>query len=413
MAAVLAISEVLRPERRWAAGHGRGSVLVAERGDGGPSVAYGCLGWSIFFAALNEALPGRGFADLAEQWYDLSFATPTVGHSLLTGCAGAGWTTRYLDGRVFELEAAEDADEELEAAFAALIAEADAATDWAYEKGLLSCGVYFVARLPAPAARRSLAELVDYFDRTAERDAAGVSWRIHPEAFRYVEDAARFPNGVCSLTAAHGMTGVLPVLAHAAAAGIAADKARELLAGAVSWIASHELPADHPVAFPEVVADGTPVLVDGRLSWCRGDLGVAAVLMGVARTLDDGDLAAYAGRLAQRVLRRRGPAANIEGLELCHGTAGAAHLANRLFQATGDEELGAAARHWVGETLAMRRRELVDTAGFWAWQRRFLPDGPFVHQPDRSLIVGAAGIGLALLAAVSDVEPSWDRILLL
>jgi hypothetical protein len=28
------------------------------------------------------------------------------------------------------------------------------------------------------------------------------------------------------------------------------------------------------------------------------------------------------------------------------------------------------------------------------------------------MLIGAAGVGLALLAAVSDVEPAWDRLLL-
>jgi hypothetical protein len=31
---------------------------------------------------------------------------------------------------------------------------------------------------------------------------------------------------------------------------------------------------------------------------------------------------------------------------------------------------------------------------------------------DPGFLVGSAGIGLALLAAVSDVEPAWDRVLL-
>jgi hypothetical protein len=33
--------------------------------------------------------------------------------------------------------------------------------------------------------------------------------------------------------------------------------------------------------------------------------------------------------------------------------------------------------------------------------------------PDPGFLTGAAGVGLALLAAISDVEPEWDRVLLL
>ena len=56
---------------------------------------------------------------------------------------------------------------------------------------------------------------------------------------------------------------------------------------------------------------------------------------------------------------------------------------------------------WFRRTLAFRRPGR-GIAGFTAH------DGA-----DRSLLTGAAGIGLALLAASTAVEPAWDRILLL
>jgi lantibiotic biosynthesis protein len=415
LAAARAIAEVLRPERRWVAepeAQNDGPV-PGWHGAGGSTLAYGCLGWSLFYAYFNEVQPASGFGDLAEEWYDLALAEPTVGHSILTGCAGTGWTTRYLDGRVFELAGGDDSYDEMDQSFLTMIGEADERTDWAYEKGLLSCGAYFAARLPAAAACQGISALVDYFDRIAHRDAAGVAWLLHPDSFRYVNDVARFPDGVYSLTTAHGMPGVLSLLASAVAAEINAHKARALLQDAVRWIAAQELPPDRPVALPEVVVGTAAVEVHGRLSWCRGDLGVATVLCGVANRLEEEQLAEFPSRLARRVLRRRGAPANIEGPELCHGAAGAAHLANRIFQATRDEAAGQAARYWIRQTLNMRRSEFSDTAGFWAWLQRSLPDGPFARQPHRSFIVGAAGVGLALLAAVADVEPAWDRILLL
>ena len=42
----------------------------------------------------------------------------------------------------------------------------------------------------------------------------------------------------------------------------------------------------------------------------------------------------------------------------------------------------------------------VDSAGHPAWR------------PDPGFLEGVAGVGLALLGAVSDVEPAWDRVLL-
>jgi hypothetical protein len=94
---------------------------------------------------------------------------------------------------------------------------------------------------------------------------------------------------------------------------------------------------------------------------------------------------------------------------LCHGAFGVAHLFNRIFQATGEERFAQAARLWIGEGLALRRRGL-GVAGFSVWDVT-TPGGP-TWTAESGFLTGAAGIGLALLAAASEVEPAWDRLLL-
>jgi hypothetical protein len=49
-------------------------------------------------------------------------------------------------------------------------------------------------------------------------------------------------------------------------------------------------------------------------------------------------------------------------------------------------------------------------AGFAAWQA--LRDGAPAWADERGFLMGAGGIALALLAAVTSVEPNWDRVLL-
>ncbi len=90
---------------------------------------------------------------------------------------------------------------------------------------------------------------------------------------------------------------------------------------------------------------------------------------------------------------------------LCHGTVGLAHIFNRLFQATGQSFFHDAAVAYYRRTL-----ELLDAPGAMEGALRPGPnqiiDGP-------GLLRGGAGIGLALLAAITPVEPAWDRALLL
>jgi lantibiotic modifying enzyme len=80
---------------------------------------------------------------------------------------------------------------------------------------------------------------------------------------------------------------------------------------------------------------------------------------------------------------------------LRQGAAGIAHLCNRLFQATGEEPFADAARAGFGRVLETRRRD----------------EGIGGFQVNPGFLNGAAGIGLALLAAISAVEPAWDRLL--
>jgi Lanthionine synthetase C-like protein len=94
---------------------------------------------------------------------------------------------------------------------------------------------------------------------------------------------------------------------------------------------------------------------------------------------------------------------------LRHGVAGRAHLLNRLFQATGKEPFADTARAGFCRLLEMRR----PGEGIGGFRTRVSgADGRPVWTDDPGLLDGSAGIGLALLAAVSAVEPAWDRLLL-
>jgi hypothetical protein len=74
-------------------------------------------------------------------------------------------------------------------------------------------------------------------------------------------------------------------------------------------------------------------------------------------------------------------------------------------QAAADSQLADAARFWFAHALEMRTPGR-GIAGFTAREA-----DTWVADP--GILTGAAGIGLALLAAITPIEPEWDRILLL
>jgi lantibiotic modifying enzyme len=102
-------------------------------------------------------------------------------------------------------------------------------------------------------------------------------------------------------------------------------------------------------------------------------------------------------------------AGEVEDAGLCRGAAGIAHRLDRRARETGEERIAEEARCWFARLLAMRR----PGEGIGGFQAR-VPDGRggAAWADDPGFLNGAAGIGLALLAAISPVEPAWDQVLL-
>jgi hypothetical protein len=122
------------------------------------------------------------------------------------------------------------------------------------------------------------------------------------------------------------------------------------------------------------------------------------------------DWADSALALARQAAGRARLSAGVSDAGFCHGAAGAGHMFNRLYQATGESPLGDAARFWFDQTLALRQ----PGRGIAGFATRVPDDAGSVRwAPMPGLIDGASGIALALLAAASPQEPYWDGILLL
>ena len=93
----------------------------------------------------------------------------------------------------------------------------------------------------------------------------------------------------------------------------------------------------------------------------------------------------------------------------CHGSAGLAHIFNRFYQVTHDELFAGASRYWIDQSVQYRKPG-SGVAGYTVWTAD--KDGEIVSLGRHGLIEGIAGVGLTYLAALSTVEPSWDRIFL-
>ncbi len=363
---------------------------------------------ALFYTYLERAgvYPG---AAIAERCIDQAFdavAAQRLWPALYGGFTGVGWVIAHvldLGGNGMD----DDPAEAIDAALLNLVCQTPWRREYDLISGLVGFGVYAQERLPRLAAVRCLEQIVARLAETAERRADGATWWTDP---RWLPPAnrAESPRGYYNLGLAHGVPGVIGLLGGACAAGVAGEVARPLLDQAVAWLLSQRLPAGEESWFGYWIAPDTAPY-GSRLAWCYGDLGLATALLYAARCVDQPEWERVAVSIASAAAARPPERAGVVDAGLCHGSAGIAHLFNRLYQATGHADLAEAARLWYMRTLAFQETR-PGVAGFAAWAPSRAGEPGWVADP--SFLCGAAGIGLALLGAITPVAPNWDRMLM-
>lgn len=391
-----------------------------------PSLAAGDAGIGLFFAylalATQEETEANRWADEAVRFVDRAadaLSSSVTPPELYSGFTGVAWTLEHLDGLLFEND--DDGQEPIDEVLMDYLDSPAAALEYDIIQGLTGFGIYALERGNRPTAVTCLEKVVRRLAEAATRDDEGVRWFSAPERLPKHQQEA-YTEGNFNAGVAHGLPGVLPVLAGAVAAGVAETEARELLEGAVTWLLSHRLnPAEHggshlPYAWHP---DGTPGDAS-RVAWCYGDPGVAAALHCAAQPMGREDWAEEAVQMALDSARRPRDEVGIQDAGLCHGATGLGHLYHHFYRLHGDERFADAARYWYRWALDFQERVLGDgeiaktehVAGFPSWGLDYSNlDAGLGWRRDAGFLTGTAGVGLALVAAVSDVEPAWDRIL--
>lgn len=389
-----------------------------------PSLAGGDAGIGLFFAYLalttEEEAEADRWADEALRFVDRAadaLSASVTPPELYSGFTGVAWTLEHLDGRLFENEG--DGQAPIDEVLIEYLDSPAAVLEYDVIQGLTGFGVYALERGDRPSAVRCLEKVVHRLGEVATRDEEGVRWFSAPERLPE-HQREQYTEGNFNAGVAHGLPGVLPVLAGAAAAGVAEEEAKELLEGAVAWLLSHRLdPEEHegchlPYAW---TPDGSPGGGPSRAAWCYGDPGAAASLYCAALRMGRPDWAEEAERMALDAAQRPQDQVGIQDAGLCHGSAGLGHIYHHFYRLGGDERFADAARTWYRWTLDFQRRMLAEegvehVAGFPAWAMDYNdPEAGLAWRPDAGFLTGTAGVGLALVAALSAVEPAWDRVL--
>lgn len=378
-----------------------------------PSLASGLGGAALFLGYLSRR-PGwqeqrdRAFALLARA---VDTAGSAHGHSLYGGLPGLAWCVEHLRKHVFPPQD-EDPNEEADAMILELLEGPAWTGDFDLIGGLVGLGVYGLERLPE-AGLSILLRVLDHLEAQAVSWGPGLAWPTPPQRLPEWQRQLN-PDGYLNFGVAHGLPGILTLVAALRAHGIQPLRCDRLLEGGMATLQAHLQPPASGSYLPgwRGLHQEHPEPRPAGIAWCRGDLGASRALWQVAALTGRSDWAALGATLARHAAAWPRERSGVQDAGLCHGSAGNAHLFNRWYQATGETQYREAAQGWLTRTLAYWNPE-QGFAGITAFK-----PGPgertqgSPHQPSAGLLEGAAGVGLAVLCALGGPDPAWDQFML-
>lgn len=381
----------------------------------GASLGHGSAGIALFYAYLSQIFEANPiFADEAHRFIshacDALEIVPMSG-GLYRGISGIAWTVQHLQGFLYDDESYDPETDPNIDIDRILLDHRSKPEKFDLWEGCAGLGVYALERYPHSNSKLLLELLIKQLEQLAVHNDNGITWFTPPETGRSPAGQVS-PGGSYVLGVAHGLSGVISFLSRVHRLNILPDTTKKLLYGAVSWLLARQQEKDSPLIFPQFIIppDNIP-LTTGTFGWCHGDVGLAAALVTAAGCTGESSWKAKAIEAAHAsidYLNELSKTTHLRHPCLCHGTAGLGHLFNRIYQATGVEAFKKEAGKWFRHTVKLRTPG-TGIAGFTHYGRN--EDGEMAEIYDPAFIQGAAGIGLALLAAVTDLEPGWDRVM--
>ncbi|MGC8724556.1 MAG: lanthionine synthetase C family protein [Acidobacteriota bacterium] len=378
------------------------------------SLAQGHAGIALFYGELARFSREGEWLDAAAEQMNRAIdqaSGATMGNTLYEGFPGFLFSAVLLDKIVPEsCQCFEDiGGEQAEALSLASLEDTRQGQSFELLFGLAGLGVYFLTRPGSDLYSRALRAILSRMGILARREQQLISWFIPPEILSgKMRDL--YPSGYCNLGMAHGDPGAIAFLAKLYKAGFEREEVSSLLRRSVAWLLEQRLSNDEGSFFPEVVAENVEPHAS-RLRWCYGDLPIAVSLWMAGVCLDVPEWRRVALDTFVKASERPLKEAGTTGPGLCHGLASVAHIFNRAYQATGEGRLKEASRRWFRALLECR--DPGTGIGGWTYEMSNFTTGKPLWRYNPGLLNGACGVGLALLAAVSDVEPMWDRCMLL
>ena len=378
-------------------------ILIKEPFNSNNSLLSGKVGLSLFLNYYIYFTENKKLSDNGLKYLEQVFININNGfnyHTFAGGLSGILWGINHLYNNSFILEDPKDINLSLESYFIRMVEEEINQKNIDYLHGSLGVILYLLER-NTEKVNIAISEFVDILGEQGEISGNSIKWMR-------VLDKEKDIKGY-NLSLSHGIASIIIILAQIYEKGINKEKALKLIRMAINFLLDQKQdPQKNLSIFPNWISKDLRSR-NSRLAWCYGDLGIGIALYQTAVIIKDSQLENDSIEILKHSAKRRDLKENrIIDAGLCHGTAGIAHIFNRMFNYTGNEEFRDAAIYWIDKTLEMAKFP-DGLAGYKIWRSEKY--GGWVN--DTGLLEGIAGIGMMLISAVSDIEPKWDRCLLL
>ena len=394
------------------------------------SFGKGLTGVAFPLAFLARAEPGQEWGEVAHRYLGyVARATQAMPYSLpglFSGTAGLASIVSFLahaDQRYRDLLDTlthQLCDQVQARTWRRQVRAGVAVEDYDVIKGASGILAYLVTvDDPDEVVQATIGHMLEYLVWLAGTDGeqGRKRWYTPPEFYPPVEVYQQhFPRGYYSCGLAHGIPGPLAALASAWMFGHRVSGQREAMEAIAAWLQEQARRDQWGVYWPYGVPDGRkrqPTYIPGlwasrrytRDAWCYGAPGVARAIWLAGTALEDDDMRNFAIEAIEGVLQRPAPARGINAPTVCHGIAGLLVICLRFAHESGSLLIREQIPLLVEQVLAS-----FDNTFPFGFQD-LNQEGQGVDQAD--WLRGASGVALALLAASTNIAPSWDHTLLI
>ncbi len=238
----------------------------------------------------------------------------------------------------------------------------------------------------------------------------GRNWKINSSFFK-IKDEEKLtvnPHTSVHLGMAHGIAGILNLIAKTRIAGFYTTETETNIHGGLQLITSLKNKyASTQGCYPGSITNGTAA-TGSRMAWCHGDLGIAVCFWFAWKATGKEDYKHEAIRILDFSCTLSYNDSGVKDAGLCHGSAGVAQIFRRMYWETGNLRYLEASNKWIQSTLDFARYP-----DGYAGYKTFRPGEFGGPHAEYGLLSGISGIGLSLLSALSNEPTDWDSVLLI